>query len=81
MNRQPAEVFHPGSYLEEELEFRGWTRKDLAEIIDKPANDISLIITGKLEITPETAIGLGDAFGTGPEYWMNLETAYQAYKA
>ena len=70
-------IEHPGSYLEEELVNRGWARKDLAEIIGKPANDISLIITGKRSITPETAILLGDAFGTGPEYWMNLETAYQ----
>jgi HTH-type transcriptional regulator/antitoxin HigA len=72
-----AETFHPGVFLEEELEARGWTRADLGNILGRAANDISLIITGKRGITPETAIGLGDAFGTGPEYWMNLETAYQ----
>jgi HTH-type transcriptional regulator/antitoxin HigA len=72
-----ADTFHPGVFLEEELEARGWTRADLGNILGRAANDISLIITGKRGITPETAIGLGDAFGTGPEYWMNLETAYQ----
>jgi HTH-type transcriptional regulator/antitoxin HigA len=72
-----AETFHPGVFLEEELEARGWTRADLGNILGRAANDISLIITGKRGVTPETAIGLGDAFGTGPEYWMNLETAYQ----
>lgn len=76
-----AETFHPGVFLEEELEERGWSRKDLAEILDKSAADISQIITGKRSITPETAIGLGEAFGTGPEYWMNLETAYQLSQA
>lgn len=81
MSEQLRETFHPGSFLEEELEYRGWTRKDLAEIIGKSGTDISLIITGKRSITPETAILLGDAFGTGPEYWMNLETAYQLSQA
>ncbi len=76
-----AESFHPGIFLEEELEAREWSRLDLAEITGKPASDISQIITGKRSITPETAIALGDAFGTGPEYWMNLETAYQLSQA
>ena len=77
MRKRLAETFHPGVFLEEELEARGWTRSDLGNILGRAANDISLIITGKRGITPETAIGLGDAFNTGPEYWMNLETAYQ----
>ncbi len=38
------------------------------------------IIAGKRGITPETAKGLGEAFGTGPEYWMNLENAYQLWR-
>lgn len=76
-----AETFHPGVFLEEELEARGWSRADLGEILGRSANDISMMITGKRGITPETAIGLGDAFGTGPEYWMNLETAYQLAQA
>jgi HTH-type transcriptional regulator/antitoxin HigA len=72
-----AETFHPGVFLEEELEARGWTRADLGNILGRAANDISQIIKGRRGITPDTAIGLGEAFGTGPEYWMNLETAYQ----
>lgn len=81
MKDTTAETFHPGVFLEEELEARGWTRSDLGNILGRAANDISLIITGKRGITPETAIGLGDAFGTGAEYWMNLETAYQLSQA
>ncbi len=80
-NNRLAEAFHPGVFLEEELEARGWTRADLAEILGRSPNDISIIITGKRGVSPETAIGLGDAFGTGPEYWMNLETAYQLAQA
>ena len=28
-------------------------------------------------ITPETAVELAQAFGTSPELWLNLETAYR----
>lgn len=73
----PATTLHPGVFLEEELEARGWSQADLAEIVGKSATDISLIVKGKRAVTPETAIALGDAFGTGPEFWMNLETLHQ----
>lgn len=72
-----ATSLHPGVFLEEELEARGWSQADLAEILGKSATDISLIIKGKRAVTPETAIALGDAFETGPEFWMNLETLHQ----
>lgn len=77
MNRMVAEVFPPGEFIKEELEARGWTQVELAEILDRPPRLVSEIITGKRSITPETARGLAAAFGTTPELWMNLEGAYQ----
>jgi HTH-type transcriptional regulator / antitoxin HigA len=78
--RQIAEVFHPGEFIKDELEARGWSQLDLAEILGRDAILINQLIKGKRSITPETAKGLGDAFGTGAEYWMNLESAYQLHK-
>jgi HTH-type transcriptional regulator/antitoxin HigA len=75
--RIPAVIFPPGEFLKEELEARGWTQEDLADILDRPQRTINEIITGKRGITPETAKGLGDAFGTGAQFWMNLESAYR----
>jgi len=72
--RIPAEVFPPGDFIREELEAREWTQGDLAEILGRPLQAVNEIVAGKKAITPETAQGLGDAFGTGPELWMNLET-------
>jgi len=80
-NRKVAEVFHPGEFLAEELEIRGISQVDLAEILGRDAQLINGIIAGKRSITPETAIGLGRAFGTGAQYWMNLETSFQLSKA
>lgn len=73
----PAEVFPPGEYIREELEARGWSQQDLALILGRPANAVNLIVSGKRSITPETAKGLAAAFGTSPEFWLNLENAYR----
>ena len=75
-----AEAFTPGEYIQEELEERGWTQLDLAEILGRPPQAVNEIINGKKSITPETAIGLAGAFGTSAQLWMNLEAAYQLSK-
>lgn len=75
-----AEIFPPGEFLRDELEARGWTQTELAEIIGRPVRLINELIAGKKAITPETAIQLGDSLGTGPELWMNLESQYQLSK-
>src|SRR5687768_300572 len=77
--RRPAEAFRPGEFLREELEAREWTQTDLAEILGRPLPLVNEIITGKRGITPETATGLAAALGTSPEFWMNLEAAYQLW--
>jgi HTH-type transcriptional regulator / antitoxin HigA len=79
--RITAETFPPGVFLEEELEERGWSQLDLAEIIGKTPKDVNLLINGKLSITPKTAIALSEAFNTSPQLWMNLETAYRISQA
>src|SRR5687767_14277918 len=79
-NREPAEVFPPGDFLKEELDERGWSQQELADILDRPPRLISEIIGGKRAITPETAIGLSEAFDTSADYWMNLESQYQLSK-
>lgn len=76
----PAEVFPPGEFLRDELDAREWSQQELADILDRPPRLISELIAGKRAITPETARGLSDAFGTSPDYWMNLESQYQLSK-
>lgn len=78
--RTPAEVFPPGEFLREELEERGWSQQELADIMGRPPRLISELISGKRAITPETARGLADAFGTSAEYWLSLENHYQLSK-
>lgn len=79
--RGPARLVPPGSIIRRELEARGWLQKTLAEIMGRPEQAISEIISGKKQITPETARELACAFGTSPEFWMNLETNYRLRQA
>jgi HTH-type transcriptional regulator/antitoxin HigA len=77
----PARVSPPGRILNRELEARGWTQKDLAEITGRPHQTINGIIKGHKQITPETAIELAEALGTSAEFWTNLEMKYQLHLA
>jgi HTH-type transcriptional regulator/antitoxin HigA len=72
-----AEVFHPGEFLRDELEARGWTQTEFAEIIGRTPRVVNEIIAGKRGISPGTAKVIAAALGTSPQFWMNLDTAYQ----
>lgn len=41
-----------------------------------PAARINAIIKGTRAITADTALRLGKYFGTGPEFWLNLQANY-----
>lgn len=71
----------PGDILKEELEARGWSQVEFAEIIGMSPRLVSEIISAKRAITPATAKAIGAAFGTSAQVWLNLEAAYQLDKA
>jgi HTH-type transcriptional regulator/antitoxin HigA len=76
--RSPAETFSPGEFIRDELDARGWTQGDLAQIMGRPLQFVNELAAGKKQITPETAVGLAKAFGDEDAlYWMNLDSAYR----
>lgn len=77
----PARVARPGEVIALELEARGWTQKDLAEIMGRPLQAVNEIVNGNKQVTPATAHELAQVFGTSPEVWMNLETNYRLFAA
>jgi HTH-type transcriptional regulator/antitoxin HigA len=80
--RVPAETFPPGEFIRDELDARGWTQADLAQIMGRPLRLVNELIAGKKQITPDTARGLAMAFGDDdPLYWMNLDSAYRLAKS
>jgi addiction module HigA family antidote len=73
MSRPPI---HPGEILADELQGLGVSLTELARQLDVPPNRISEIIRGRRSITGDTALRLGHWFGTAPQFWANLQTAY-----
>ena len=69
-------AIHPGEILAEELEEIAVTPTELARQLHVPPNRISQIIQGKRAITGDTALRLGHWFGNSPQFWLNLQTAY-----
>src|SRR4051812_46542972 len=74
------EIFSPGKYLLEAITAHGWNQGEFAEIVGRPGRLISEIIAGKRGITPDTALAFSAALETTPEYWLELDAAYQLSK-
>ena len=68
---------HPGEILREEfLVPMRLTQVSLAEHIGVPLQRVNELVRGKRGVTPETAWLLSQAFGTTPEFWLNLQASY-----
>ena len=68
---------HPGEVLREEfLAPLGLSANALATALRVPVTRISEIIHERRAVTADTALRLGRYFGTSPEFWMNLQQAY-----
>ena len=76
----PAEAFPPGDYLRDEMAERGWSEKELAEMVRCPALVAGEIMGGRMQIDTEIARALGTALGTSAELWLNLQAAYNLAK-
>ena len=73
---------HPGVILREEFLIPlGITQVALAEHIDVPVQRINEVVRGKRGITAETAWLLADAFGSTPQFWINLQTNHDLASA
>lgn len=69
---------HPGEVLAEEfLGPLGLSANALAAKIGVPGNRVSMIVAGKRGVSGDTALRLAAAFGTTPEFWMNLQGRYE----
>lgn len=66
----------PGVVLGEELAVLGLSFAGLARQIGVPTSDVSRVVHGQRQLTARFALRLGHWFGTGPEFWMNLQAQY-----
>ena len=67
---------HPGEYLKEILDELGITQADFARNTGLSTMRISHVIRGNRPVTAEMALIFGKAFNQTPQYWVNLQAAY-----
>ncbi len=68
---------HPGEILREEMEALNFSARQLATALHVPTNRVTAILNEQRSVTADTALRLARFFGTTPEFWMNLQAAYE----
>jgi addiction module HigA family antidote len=75
--RNGMRPIHPGEILREEyLDPMHMSANAFAHAIGVPANRVSGILAGARGVTADTALRLAQAFGTSPEFWLNMQQSY-----
>jgi antitoxin HigA-1 len=70
-------VFHPGEILREEyLIPLGLKPYTLAKKLHVPRTRIERLVAERTPVTPDTALRLAKFFDTTPQFWMNMQAAY-----
>jgi antitoxin HigA-1 len=69
-------AIHPGEYLKELLDELGLSQAEFARVLGISAMRVSHVINGTRPVNAELALLFGKAFGQSPEYWLNLQSAY-----
>ncbi len=52
------------------------TQARLARELRIPLNRVNELVRGRRGVTPESALLFAEYFGNSPEFWMNLQNAY-----
>lgn len=74
---QPDYAVPPGWLVQEILEERGWSMRDLASYCDRSPKLISEIIAGKAPIGADTAIQFEKVLKVDARVWVNMEAQYR----
>lgn len=67
----------PGATIEEQLEDRGMTAKDLAEKLGWTEEYANTLLDGETPLTPYVAECLEIALGPSAHFWSGLEANYR----
>jgi addiction module HigA family antidote len=74
---QPLPPVHPGEILREDLMAPlGISINALARDLRVPVTRVSEIVNGRRSITADTALRLARYFGNTPQFWLNLQAAF-----
>lgn len=74
--RWPAKVFHPGTYLGDELDARNMSIEQFAAESGWPVTVARQFIEKRRKLTLEMCVDLERVLGTSAEMWANLGLAW-----
>ena len=67
---------HPGEFLAETLHELGFSQAQFARAIGVSPMRVSHVVNRTRPVTAELALLFGRALGQSPQYWLNLQAAY-----
>ncbi|MGL4409378.1 MAG: HigA family addiction module antitoxin, partial [Zoogloea sp.] len=68
---------HPGAFLDSRfLKPLGISQDKLAQALGVSRRRVNELVRGHRAISADTALRLGLHFGTGPDFWLNLQQAW-----
>ncbi len=78
-NRPPT---HPGEMLLKEfLEPLELSQKQFAEHLGWTYARLNEIVNGRRNVSADSTLAFGEALGTGPEFWLNLQRDWDLWHA
>ena len=73
---------HPGAFIRRQcLQPLGLTVTEAAKGLSVSRNTLSMLLNGRLGISPGMAIRLSEAFGGSPESWLTQQMQYDLWHA
>ena len=82
MSKNGMRPVHPGEILREEyLVELGMSANALAKALHVPPPRVNDIVRERRGVTADTALRLARYFGSTPQFWLNLQSAYDLRRA
>ena len=80
--RTPTQFTPPGVFIAEDIlgEF-GLTQDQLAKALGVSRRTVNQLVNDKRAVTADMALRLGRLTNTSPQFWLNLQSAYDLARA
>ncbi len=72
---------HPGYLIEEIIEDKGITQEEFAKKLGTTPKNLCLLLKGEQRLTVDIATKLSRMIGTSVEFWLNMQSGYDAFIA
>ncbi len=72
---------HPGELVADLLEDTRRSKGEIAALLGVSRQTLYRILEAQSPVTADMAVRLGKLFGNGPQLWLNMQAAHDAWEA